>query len=808
MVATQRKDLLGVCLISFLALIFNVAAFPVTGARQGFWTPQDPPKARYVIDARIDPPTGDLDGKEIITFRNTSRGPIDTVAMDWSTGPASFLSVSFSGKPLALLNPENAATLPSPLYYQLPEALRAGKKIELGVEFKKKGVFPPGSSSHTNSHLFPALWWDGLPVHDSYSVKLEIPPGFTMATTGRLDAKTGRYEAPAARSFGIFLGRGMKAESREAEGVLVTTVATGKGAKAAAVCLETACDVIKFAKGWLGFYPFSSLTIIPGGSGRWGGYPVATGIVAIHGLETYKDGESPLWWKWITAHEIGHQYWGEWVLDPDDPAWLWIAMGITLDTEYLTTRGIDPERRAKWMGNYLNGVRSYYDMTVDIPPAQVEEIQYDHNNTVIHSKCPSIIFALDCLLGRPAFERIYKRCLAEYGGRRLGWRDFQRVCEQETGRNLAWFFEQWVRSNAYLCYKITAKNSQPDASGFLSTVTVRRLGTMKLPVPVKAVFEDGSTETQSTELSLETNVLTFKSQARLKDAVLDPEKKLAMLDEPLPAISNQAARALAHGWSEENCAIVYQAIKGESIPNPDIWYRLGTQLYGKDLLESSSDCFARVSALEKTGLYRFAALGWLGLLSDLRGKRTEALAHYREALKYDTGESMRHDQFRITINKPWLEERLKKPFTKQAAVDIPAKPTAQELVGIVADLDWTRQGKTPLLIYEKARRLEIPDSDFWLKLGLLLFDSGYYPESFIAFEKIPPLGSSPLLKFAAHVWMGQLMDLQGKREKAIEYYKEALKEDPGVSMQHGQYGLKIDRSWVEERLKTPFTWKK
>ncbi len=131
-------------------------------------------------------------------------------------------------------------------------------------------------------------------------------------------------------------------------------------------------------------------------------------MVAIHGQETYKDGESPLWWKWITAHEIGHEYWGEWVLDPDDPAWLWIAMGIVLDTEYLTTRRIDPDRRSKWMGNYLNGVRSGYDMTVDIPPAQVEKIPYDHNNTVIHSKCPSIIFALDsaCWAGRRSRKSI------------------------------------------------------------------------------------------------------------------------------------------------------------------------------------------------------------------------------------------------------------------------------------------------------------------------------------------------------------------------------------------------------------------
>jgi tetratricopeptide (TPR) repeat protein len=805
---TQRKDAPRIWLIFFLILMFSAAAVPVRAARDGYWTPQDPPKSHYVIDARLDYGKKALEGKETIELKNSSHGRISVIALGWTIGPDSSLSVSAAGKDLAALNPKNAATLPSPLFYTLSEPLAPGKRLRLEVVFRQTAARPEDNAAYISDQFYPRLWWDGLPSHDSYSLKIDIPQGYAVAATGRLNPKTGRYETAGARTFGIFLGKDIKTESREVEGVLVTTIATAKGAKAAAICLDTACDVIKFAKAWLGFYPFPCLTIIPGGSARWGGYPVATGIVAIHGEETYKDGETNLWWKWITAHEIGHQFWGEWVLDPDDPAWFWIAMGITLDTEYLTTQKIDAERRAKWMGNYLDGVRSYYDMTVDITPAQVEKIQYDRNNTVIHSKCPSMIFALDGLLGRPMFEKIYKRCLTEYGGRRLGWRDFERVCEQETAQSLAWFFDQWVRSNAYLCYKIEAAESRPEGAGYVTTVTVRRLGTMKMPIPVRAVFEDGSSEIKSTERNLETDVLTFAGKAKLKEVVLDPEKKLAMLEEPLPPISQEAARTLAYGWSEKDCVGVYQSIKGERIANSDTWHKLGTQLFGREQYEASADCFGRVAALEKTGLSKFAALGWLGLLSDLRGKRTEALAHYRDALKYDTGESMRHDQFRITMNKKWLEERLKTPFSKHPAIEIPARPTAGELTEIVDGLGWTGQGKSPALIYEKTRGLAISDPQFWLKLGLLLFDSGYYPESFGAFEKIPSLESSALLKFTAHVWMGQLMDIQGKRAKALEYYAAALKEDPGISMQHNQYGMKLDRSWVEEKLKTPFTWKK
>jgi tetratricopeptide (TPR) repeat protein len=265
---------------------------------------------------------------------------------------------------------------------------------------------------------------------------------------------------------------------------------------------------------------------------------------------------------------------------------------------------------------------------------------------------------------------------------------------------------------------------------------------------------------------------------------------------------------LSRGWREEDCAAVYQAIKGENIPNPGIWYGLGTQLYGREQYDASADCFRRVAAVEKDGFDKFAALGWLGLLSDLRGKRAEAIARYREALEFDTGESMRHDQYRLTMNRSWLEERLKKPYSRTAAVEIPVNPTAQELIDIVGDLDWTRQGRTPRLIYEKTRDLKISDQGFWLKLGLLLYDSADYPRSLSSFETLLALDSSALHNFTALVWMGHLEDLEGQREKALEYYRAALKHDPGVAMTHSQYGMTIDRRWVEERLATRFVRQK
>jgi tetratricopeptide (TPR) repeat protein len=774
-----------------------------------FYTPADPPSSRYVIDARVGAGGNAVEGRETISLKNSGREPLAVVAFDWNTGPLWSLEVAAGGR--RLFPPEGPSPAPQqgPIFVRLPEPLAPGAAVELQVSFGMKTSSSQGWDQFPTRDWYPRLWWDGLAHHDAFSVKIDVPEGVAVAASGRFDPKTGRYEAAAARTFGLSLATGLKSVSREADGVRITSYFTDKGAKAAAICLETAADAVHFYKEWLGFYPFPFLNIIPGGPGRWGGYPVATGIVAIHGLETYVEGESPRHWQHITSHEIGHEYWGEWILDPDEPAWLWIAMGIFADTEFMTVCGFDPDRRAGWMGNYINAVPMYYDLTLDAPPGRENAVRFDFNNTVIHSKGPAAMFALDSVLGRDTFLRVYKRCLRGFGGRRLGWRDFRTVAEQESGQNLAWFFDAWVRSNQYLCYGLESKETRADGQGgFTTEVRLRRLGTMSMPVPVQAVFEDGSAETARADRTRAVTVLTFQSRSPLRDVVIDPEKKWARVKAPVPKVSASAAAKLAFGWDARTAPEVYAALKGEPVRTAEIWYRLGLGLYGANHLAEAADCFTRIESLDADRLWKFGAQGWLGILEDLGGRRAAALVHYRAALAIDPGQPIQHDQFKITMDRAWLEERLKTRFTRESRAGLPEHATTAQLKEFVDGLNWSGEGETPLVVFRKTAGLTISDSGFWFKLGLLLFDSGSYREGLASFVRTAELEKTGVTAFAARVWQGHMNDLVGNRKAALACYKEALRLDPGIPMRHDQWGMTIDRSWVEERLAVPFTWQK
>lgn len=679
----KKNSLFGVtslCLVmAFLLLPACAPSTQETTDARGFWTPKDPPGAAYDLDVNIK-----VEGEEAsvaaagtIALTNTASRPLSVLAFEWTVKPAGEFAASVSGRPLTVLNGEKNMPLTTPLLLALPEPVGPGEKVKLDVRFTHKAAVNNGQI-----HLglwYPRLWWEGLPVRDSFKVKLDAPPGFAVAASGRLNPGSGAYENDCVTShFGIFLSNTMKMERREAGGVQLTALFTEKGRNCALFCLNAAADIIAFYKEWLGFYPHGSLCIVPGGARPMGGYPYASGIVVIHGQETFdpdKGEKENRWWTWITAHEIGHQYWGESVMSGDvlgefTESWLMIGMGISADKAYMLGRGYGWDRHRGFIDGYLEGVKAGNDTTMDAPPSLLKAQRFDRNNILIHGKGFAVLSALETVLGREAFDRVYRRAVREYTGKRLEWREFRRIAEDETGESLGWFFEDWVRSNKILECRVVSRTSVPGEGGFASEVRVKYgMNAIRMPVPVLAVFEDGTSQARTTDRLSRTNILRFSSRTPLKDVVLDPDRRLGLVREKIPR-------------------------------------------------------------------------------------------------------------------------------------------TAAEIEAAVEELDWTGTGEAALEFFKDPDTAAVKTPHVWFKLGLLLFDGGSYPESLEAFRKCRELSAAKGDLFGALVWMGNINDLLGNREAAVSCYAEALKNDPGLVLQHDQYGLRLDMAWVEERLKTPFTWRR
>ena len=74
---------------------------------------------------------------------------------------------------------------------------------------------------------------------------------------------------------------------------------------------------------------------------------------------------------------------------------------------------------------------------------------------------------------------------------------------------------------------ISSQSCTKQVGHYISQVEVKCLGDLKMPVPVVAHFEDGTSQSQFTDRLLYVNVLEFKSKSPLKEVRLDPNAALA-----------------------------------------------------------------------------------------------------------------------------------------------------------------------------------------------------------------------------------------------------------------------------------------
>ncbi len=636
-------------------------------AQIDYWVPATPPKAAYKLELNLNFEDKLLEGNGSIRFRNTGKKPMTLIAIDEKIAASSLIKISQNGETLEVYNPDDKGRVNPPLFFNLHNAVKAGEDANLQIAFKKRLMVDDNVESFESQELIPQLWWDGITVSNSYQVKIDIDKNYTMAVSGRYNKETGYYESENVKTYGFYCSKTNKTLQEEINGVQVRVLYPENGEKVAKLALNTAKEVIPYYIDLMGFYPYTFLNVIPGGDGVWGGYPFATGIVVIHGMQLYDQG-STRHWRWITAHEIGHEYWGEYVLDGDDVPFLWIALGIYADWKFSQYIGLSDWKHRNWADYYLSGVKKGYNTTMDIRAEEEASFDFDRNNYVQHAKGFSFVSALETVMGKETFQKAYNATLKKFGGKRLTNREFQKECESASGENLSWFFNAWLRSNKYVSAFVSNTTSVLENGKYNSTVNVHYKSDFYMPIPVYATFEDGSFQVKMTGRLSHKSVVNFTSSSKLTGSVIDPSGCLANLDEQLTPKAEDVKlkiRSLPYSGAGDKAYLMYaQALNSDREKVADEWYKLGMALYDGGYSRQARTCFyfgIKYGSEEK----KFINSVWLGHMYDLTGSRNTAIEYYQKAIDAWDGNAYTHSQYNMTVDKAWVEQRLKEPFSPE-----------------------------------------------------------------------------------------------------------------------------------------------
>jgi hypothetical protein len=286
---------------------------------------------------------------------------------------------------------------------------------------------------------------------------------------------------------------------------------------------------------WYGPYPYRTITLVdpPAGAERAAGMEYPTFIT---GGTRWAEPDDYFFSDETVVHEFGHQYFKELVATNEFEE-SWLDEGFT---HYATTKIMErvygPGRLpfrvmglnlSKWLRlpllrNWsLNRVAYLQDPVGDsLQRASwkyFDSASYERNS---YSKAALTLRMLERILGEPVMARVMRAYVARWRFGHPSTRDFQAVAEEVSGRELGWFFEQFVDGNRLLDYgvagvetrkvepglgvfdgvagqgrqTVTERKDDGKPAMYESVVSIRRLGDGVAPVRVTIRFDDGHIE--------------------------------------------------------------------------------------------------------------------------------------------------------------------------------------------------------------------------------------------------------------------------------------------------------------------------
>jgi aminopeptidase N len=226
----------------------------------------------------------------------------------------------------------------------------------------------------------------------------------------------------------------------------------------------------------------------------------------------------------IVAHELGHQWFGDYVTlaDWDD---IWLNEGFATFTEYLWNEHFAPDNLAQLMA----AREQYYisnEVRVGRYPLYAPPADFLFGVT-IYEKGAWVLAMLRYQLGDEAFFAGMRAYLTAHAYGNATTADFERAMEEASGSDLRPFFDQWVYGSGFPTYQ-TSWKSRPVNGHFQVDLRIRQTqkGGTKVyttPLDVEVVSADGTRVRRRVDVVARKTVVSLCFDFDPANVVVDPD---------------------------------------------------------------------------------------------------------------------------------------------------------------------------------------------------------------------------------------------------------------------------------------------
>jgi tetratricopeptide (TPR) repeat protein len=333
------------------------------------------------------------------------------------------------------------------------------------------------------------------------------------------------------------------------------------------------------------------------------------------------------------AREVAYQWWGQAVgLKSFDDAWLWhgLAEFSTLlyvkdnenETLYLQTVQAELEKALAFeqSASIRNAPKDLDDQTAPY-------------RSVVFNKGALVFNMMRQLIGEEKFDKMLSDYYAKNEGRNVTLDEFETLATKTAGRNLRFFFGQWVESTGVPEFRSDYRMLRTK-DGFRVPGTVKQdLDTFEMPVDIVLRTEAGP-ERQTLLMKGPSADFDIQTKSKPIDVVVDPDAKIMRSSEELRQ-GVIVRRGIEHFREQEyiEAEQQFQAAIKLYRGNSWAWYNLGLVYMTQRNWNKALDAFDQaLNGNLRPNWVEVWSYIYRGNSWDAIGQRERAIAEYNKAI--------------------------------------------------------------------------------------------------------------------------------------------------------------------------------
>ncbi|PIB33243.1 peptidase M1 [Gaetbulibacter sp. 5U11] len=231
----------------------------------------------------------------------------------------------------------------------------------------------------------------------------------------------------------------------------------------------------------VGQYPYDQYSVIQGGDGGME-YAMCTLITGKRSFGSLVG---------VTAHELAHT-WFQFLLASNEAKHEWMDEGFT---SYISDYAMDAVNNTNLKNPAAGAYNGYYYLVKSgkEKPQSTHADRYETNmayGITAYNKGSVFLSQLGYIIGEDNLKKTLKKYFDDFSFKHPRPLDIIRTAEKISGLELDWYLMDWTQTTNTIDYAITSL----EENNSITTVNLKRIGLMPMPLDLEVEYTDGTTE--------------------------------------------------------------------------------------------------------------------------------------------------------------------------------------------------------------------------------------------------------------------------------------------------------------------------